>query len=181
MIEPIADLPEGVIGFRAVGTIDAADYRDVLVPSIEAVLAEHEHVNVVAVLGDDFDHLSIGAMWEDAKLVGLIRRGSSSVDRPVTDQSSLRMRSLRARNVAATIVTMHSTAGTIVLPTSPCTAPMNESMPCTMVIATAMVSRPASDRNIGATSAITTSATLREVAYSASLASSPPSITASTE
>ena len=71
MIEPIADLPEGVIGFRAVGTIDAADYRDVLVPAIEAVLAEHEHVNVVAVLGDDFDHLSIGAMWEDAKLVGL--------------------------------------------------------------------------------------------------------------
>ena len=71
MIEPIADLPEGVIGFRAIGTIDAADYRDVLVPAIEAVLAEHEHVNVVAVLGDDFDHLSIGAMWEDAKLVGL--------------------------------------------------------------------------------------------------------------
>jgi hypothetical protein len=71
MIEPIAGLPDGVIGFRAVGTIDAADYRDVVVPAIEAVLAEHEHVNVVAVLGDDFDHLSIGAMWEDAKLVGL--------------------------------------------------------------------------------------------------------------
>ena len=71
MIEPIADLPEGVVGFRAIGTIDAADYREVLVPAIEAVLAEHEHVNVVAVLGDDFDHLSIGAMWEDAKLVGL--------------------------------------------------------------------------------------------------------------
>ncbi|HEY9365799.1 MAG TPA: STAS/SEC14 domain-containing protein [Agromyces sp.] len=71
MIEPIPDLPEGVIGFRAIGTIHAADYRAVLIPAIEAVLAEHEHVNVVAVLGDDFDHLSIGAMWEDAKLVGL--------------------------------------------------------------------------------------------------------------
>lgn len=71
MIELIPDLPEGVIGFRAIGTIHAADYRAVLIPAIEAVLAEHEHVNVVAVLGDDFDHLSIGAMWEDAKLVGL--------------------------------------------------------------------------------------------------------------
>lgn len=71
MIEPLADLPDGVIGFRAVGTIDAADYRDVLVPAIDAVLAGHEHVNVVAVLGDDFDHLSVGAMWQDAKLVGL--------------------------------------------------------------------------------------------------------------
>ncbi|WP_022892620.1 STAS/SEC14 domain-containing protein [Agromyces subbeticus] len=71
MIEPLVDLPDGVIGFRAIGTIDAADYRDVLVPAIDAVLAEHEHVNVVAVLGDDFDHLSVGAMWQDAKLVGL--------------------------------------------------------------------------------------------------------------
>lgn len=71
MIEPLKDLPDGVIGFRAIGTIDAADYRDVLVPAIDAVLAGHEHVNVVAVLGDDFDHLSVGAMWQDAKLVGL--------------------------------------------------------------------------------------------------------------
>ena len=71
MIEPLADLPAGVIGFRAIGTLEASDYRDRLVPAIERALDEHGKVNVVAVLGDDFDHLSIGATWEDAKLVGL--------------------------------------------------------------------------------------------------------------
>lgn len=71
MIEPLEGLPDGVIGFRAVGTVDASDYRDHLVPAIEAALAEHGTVNFVAVLGDDFDHLSLGATWEDAKLVGL--------------------------------------------------------------------------------------------------------------
>ena len=88
MIEPIADLPEGVIGFRAIGTIHAADYRAVLVPAIEAVLAEHEHVNVVAVLGDDFDHVSLGAMLEDARLISMPRNawGRSAF---VTDHDGL--------------------------------------------------------------------------------------------
>ncbi len=71
MIEPLEGLPDGVIGFRAVGTVDASDYRDRLVPAIEAALAAHGTVNFVAVLGDDFDHLSLGATWEDAKLIGL--------------------------------------------------------------------------------------------------------------
>ena len=71
MIEPIENLPAGVIGFRARGTLEASDYRDQLVPAIERALHEHGKVNIVAVLGDDFDHLSLGATWEDAKLVGL--------------------------------------------------------------------------------------------------------------
>jgi hypothetical protein len=32
VIELLQDLPPGVIGFRAVGTVTAADYRDVLDP-----------------------------------------------------------------------------------------------------------------------------------------------------
>lgn len=71
MIEPLEDLPAGVIGFRASGTVDASDYRDRLVPAIDAALDAYGTVNCVVVLGDDFDHLSFGATWEDAKLVGL--------------------------------------------------------------------------------------------------------------
>jgi hypothetical protein len=71
VIEPLEELPGGVIGFRASGTIDASDYRDHLVPAIEAAVEAHGKVNLVVVLGDDFDHLSLGATWEDAKLVGL--------------------------------------------------------------------------------------------------------------
>ena len=35
MFEPLEGLPEGVIGFRASGKIEASDYTDVLVPAID--------------------------------------------------------------------------------------------------------------------------------------------------
>lgn len=70
MIEPLEGLPAGVIGFRAVGTIEASDYRDVLDPAIDAAIAEHGSVDLVVVMGDEFDRYSFGAMVEDAKLVG---------------------------------------------------------------------------------------------------------------
>ena len=69
MIEPLEDLPAGVVGFRAIGTIEASDYREVLDPAFEAVLADHEQLNLVIVLGEQFDHLSLGAMLEDARLI----------------------------------------------------------------------------------------------------------------
>ena len=51
MIEPLENLPAGVIGFRAVGRVEASDYRDVLVPALDAVLREHGRINVVLVIG----------------------------------------------------------------------------------------------------------------------------------
>ena len=71
MIEPLENLPTGVIGFRAVGTIEASDYRDVLDPAIDAANAGPDTVNLVFVMGNEFDHLSLGAMLEDAKLIHL--------------------------------------------------------------------------------------------------------------
>jgi hypothetical protein len=73
MIEPLEDLPAGVVGFRAIGTIEASDYREVLEPAFEAVLAEHEKVNLVVVMGEQFDHYSLGAMLEDARLIAFPR------------------------------------------------------------------------------------------------------------
>ena len=71
MIEPLEGLPAGVIGFRAVGTIEASDYRDVLDPAIDAAVAEHDRIDLVFVMGDEFDHYSLGAMLQDAKLVSV--------------------------------------------------------------------------------------------------------------
>jgi len=71
MIEPLEGLPAGVIGYRAVGTIEASDYRDVLDPAIDAAVAEHDRINLVFVMGDEFDHYSLGAMLQDAKLVSV--------------------------------------------------------------------------------------------------------------
>ena len=71
MIEPLEGLPTGVIGFRAVGTIEASDYRDVLDPAIDAAVAEHDRIDLVFVMGDEFDHYSLGGMLQDAKLVSV--------------------------------------------------------------------------------------------------------------
>jgi hypothetical protein len=70
MIELLEDLPAGVIGFRAVGTVTAEDYREVLDPAIEDALAFSGKLDFVIVLGEEFDHYSLGAMLEDAKLIG---------------------------------------------------------------------------------------------------------------
>lgn len=72
MIEVLPDLPAGVIGFRAVGTVEASDYATVLDPAIDAAIAaavaSREKVNLVYVLGDEFDRYSIGAVWQDGLL-----------------------------------------------------------------------------------------------------------------
>jgi SpoIIAA-like len=68
MIETLPDMPAGVLGFRAVGAIDASDYETVLDPAIDEALAADARVNLVFVLGDDFERYSLGAVWQDALL-----------------------------------------------------------------------------------------------------------------
>ena len=68
MIEPLENLPAGVIGFRATGTVEPADYDNVLEPAIESARAGGGKVNMVYVIGEDFDRYSLGALWKDAKL-----------------------------------------------------------------------------------------------------------------
>lgn len=67
MIEPLEDLPEGVIGFEAVGEIHASDYKEVLRPALERAAAA-EGIRLVYVLGDRFEGYSSGASWQDSKL-----------------------------------------------------------------------------------------------------------------
>lgn len=68
MIEPLENLPAGVIGFRAVGVIEPDDYKNTLDPAVEAQLASQDKINLVYVIGDDFDRYSVGAIWQDTKL-----------------------------------------------------------------------------------------------------------------
>jgi hypothetical protein len=70
MIEQMQDLPEGVIGFRAIGTVESSDYTATIDPAIDAVIAEGHKVNLVFVLGDGFERYSMGAAWQDALLEG---------------------------------------------------------------------------------------------------------------
>ena len=73
MIEQLQNLPAGVIGFRAIDTLEASDYRNVLDPAIDAAVAGPDSLNLVVVMGDDFDRVSLGGMLEDAKLVSVPR------------------------------------------------------------------------------------------------------------
>ena len=66
MMEPLPDLPDDVIGFRAVGKIEAADYRDVLIPAVERAAAAGS-IRLVFVF-EKFDGFSGGAAWQDMRL-----------------------------------------------------------------------------------------------------------------
>ena len=67
MFESIAGLPEGVIGLAAVGSMEAADYEDVLMPMVTRAAAGGG-VRLVLVLGESFAGFTPGAMKDDAVL-----------------------------------------------------------------------------------------------------------------
>ena len=68
MIEPITGLPNDVLGFEAVGEVEADEYKNVLVPAIEKVVKGGGKVRMMYVLGSRFDGYSAGAAWQDTKL-----------------------------------------------------------------------------------------------------------------
>jgi len=66
MIKMIANMPPGTIGLEAVGKVTDEDYRDVLVPAVNAAL-ERGDVRLLYVLDEDISYTA-GAMWADTKL-----------------------------------------------------------------------------------------------------------------
>lgn len=67
MLKPMTELPPGVLGFEVHGELHADDYRQVLLPAIEAAIQQGEKVRIVLVF-ERFDGLSGGALWQDLKL-----------------------------------------------------------------------------------------------------------------
>jgi hypothetical protein len=65
MVEKIADMPAGTIGFRASGKLTPEDYRDVLVPTLRGAVEAGE-VRMLFVLSD-FEELEPRAWLEDAR------------------------------------------------------------------------------------------------------------------
>ena len=66
MLTKISVLPPGVIGFEASGKLEAEDYRDTLLPAVQAA-AEAGDVCIVIVM-PKFDGFSSGALWQDLKM-----------------------------------------------------------------------------------------------------------------
>jgi len=68
VIQLMENLPDNVIGFEAVGEVDAGDYKSTLDPAVDAALENNDKLRLIYVLGDQFDGYTGGAMWEDTKL-----------------------------------------------------------------------------------------------------------------
>jgi hypothetical protein len=65
MIKELSDLPAGVVGFEATGTLKAEDYRDVVLPALEQAFASGE-VRFVIVM-PEYHGMSGGAVWQDLR------------------------------------------------------------------------------------------------------------------
>jgi hypothetical protein len=68
MIRLLGDMPAGVLGLEAVDDVEEEVYTDVLIPAVEAAIAEHGKVRIVYVLGPEFDEYEGEAVWQDLKL-----------------------------------------------------------------------------------------------------------------
>jgi len=66
MIERIAEMPAGTVGFRVAGEVEREDYRDVLVPELRRAL-EGGGLRTLNLI-EDLDEIEPGALWADAKL-----------------------------------------------------------------------------------------------------------------
>jgi SpoIIAA-like len=67
MIERLADMPPGTIGFRATGEIEREDYDDVLAPELRRAIEAGGGLRTLYVI-DDLDEIEPGALWADSKL-----------------------------------------------------------------------------------------------------------------
>ena len=66
MVEPLDDVPPGVLGFRVKGDIEREDYDNVLSPALEAGVAAGNLRTLYLI--EDIDDIEPAALWADAKL-----------------------------------------------------------------------------------------------------------------
>lgn len=70
MIERIPDLPDGVLGLSASGTVTADDYEATLIPAVNEATSGGQKARFLYVLGDDFEGYDAKAALDDMKLGG---------------------------------------------------------------------------------------------------------------
>jgi hypothetical protein len=68
MLETLKDLPPGVDGVKATGTISKQDYEAVLVPLMDAARRDGRHLRFLYQVGPEFRGFTPGAAWEDVKI-----------------------------------------------------------------------------------------------------------------
>ncbi|HEY7836608.1 MAG TPA: STAS/SEC14 domain-containing protein [Solirubrobacteraceae bacterium] len=67
MVEQLGEMLPGTIGFRATGRVTADEYRDVLLPAVEAAVEAGE-VRMLFAVGPGFERFEPGALVQDSKM-----------------------------------------------------------------------------------------------------------------
>jgi hypothetical protein len=67
MVEVIADMPPGTLGFRVSARLAREDYVDVLVPPLREAVQAGRPLHVLYAIGPEL-HMEPAAVWEDFKL-----------------------------------------------------------------------------------------------------------------
>jgi hypothetical protein len=68
MLERLTALPNGVDGVRARGRITKQDYDSVIRPLLDDARRQGRRLRVISRVGPDFEGMTAGALWEDARL-----------------------------------------------------------------------------------------------------------------
>jgi hypothetical protein len=66
MIQQMSGLPDGIMGFEVTGKITAEDFRDVIIPAIDAAAKAGEVRFLITI--PEFHGMTPGALWEDLKV-----------------------------------------------------------------------------------------------------------------
>jgi hypothetical protein len=87
VIESIEELPDGVVGMRAVGTFTIIDYSAVIEPQLDKLRDAQEPLRLLLFLGPDFTGFGEGAWGE---LTSEIRHTHFHKGAVVTDDAHIR-------------------------------------------------------------------------------------------
>ncbi len=68
MLERMENLPAGIDGLKAVGTVTKEDYEKVFEPLLDDARRDGRRLRFLYEMGTEFDGFTPGAAWEDAKL-----------------------------------------------------------------------------------------------------------------
>lgn len=88
MLKIIEGMPPDVLAIEAVGTVTHEDYRTILIPKAEAMMAKGP-IKMVYVIGKDFAGYELEALWDDGAF-GIRHWHEFKRIAVVTDQAWLR-------------------------------------------------------------------------------------------
>jgi hypothetical protein len=99
MIEVLPESQGNILVLKATGKLTDQDYKEVLIPRLEAILRAHGKARVLLDMGDEFPGMEAAAVWDDLRF-GLAHRhdfekvgvvGGSQWIRPMLKMAALMM------------------------------------------------------------------------------------------